>query len=296
MNVSSDKGNMAKRSTQKLKQTALKKDESDTTLRMNLWTSSFLPDVTFVNNSYCYHSFQPHFHDHYVIMVVDNGVNEGICEKKKYQVTTNDILFINPGEIHTGNSYRGQRLQYSAFYINTEFFTKHLLPDGSGVPPVFVKLLETNTGLTGDIRELIKCTRADGSQLEIEENKAKVFWQLMNYTRSQKQEATGNISRENIRKVKCFIKDQYNQQFSLADMTDYVGISPFHLVRSFKQEVGLTPFQFLRNYRVEKAKGELLKKKSITEVAIEVGFYDQSHFHKHFKLVTGLTPREFQRQ
>jgi AraC-like DNA-binding protein len=227
-------------------------------------------------------------------MIVDNGVNEGVCEKRKYQVSSSDILFINPGEVHTGNSYQGKHLQYSAFYIDTVFFTKHLAT-GSCSPPVFTKLVETNNELASDIKALFRCTRFKESPLEIEEKKTKVFWELMNYTQSQKQ-ITNHVSNALVQKVKCFIKEQYNQQISLASITDYVGLSPYHLVRSFKQSVGMTPFQFLRNYRVERAKHELLRKKSITEVAIEVGFYDQSHFHKHFKLVTGLTPREFQRQ
>jgi AraC-like DNA-binding protein len=272
----------------------MKKDKSGTALHMRLWTNSLLPGVTFVNNSYSYHSFKPHFHNHYVIMIIDDGINEGVCEKRKYQVTSSDILFINPGEIHTGNSYQGKHLQYSAFYIDVEFFTKHLLADASCSPPVFTTLLETDTELVRGIKELVQCTRLEANPLEIEEKNVKVFWKLMNYTQSQKQETPRNVSKTTVQKVKCFIKDQYDQQFSLTTMANDVGLSPFHLVRSFKQAVGITPFQFLRNYRVEKAKQELLKKKSITEVAIEVGFYDQSHFHRHFKLVTGLTPREFQ--
>jgi AraC-like DNA-binding protein len=274
----------------------VKKDRPGSPLRMQLWTSSLLPGVTFSNNSYSYHSFQPHFHDHYVIMIVDHGVNDGVCEKRKYQVTSSDILFINPGEIHTGNSYQGKHLQYSAFYIDVEFFTKHLLADGSCPPPVFTKLLETNTELVNRIKELIQCTRQERSQLEIEEKKVIVFRELLGNTQTHKQEIISNVSKATVQKVKNFIKEQYAEQFSLASLTDYVGLSPFHLVRSFKQAVGITPFQFLRNYRVEKSKQQLLKKKSISEVAIEVGFYDQSHFHKHFKLITGLTPREFQRQ
>jgi AraC-like DNA-binding protein len=265
-------------------------------MKMELWKNDLLPGITFANNSYSHHSFQPHFHDHYTIMIVDKGVNEGVCEKKKYHVTASDILLINPGEIHTGSSYQEKHLHYSALYVYEDFFIKHQLYGQGGSPPVFTKLLERNAGLAERIRELCQCTRAAEDPLEIEEKKVSVFWELMNYNGSKKPEASSNIDRTSVQKIKTFIKEQYKQQFSLANLTDFTGLSPYHLIRSFKQAVGMTPFQFLRNYRIEKAKVELLRKKSIAEVAVEIGFYDQSHFHKHFKLVTGVTPREFQRQ
>lgn len=265
-------------------------------MNLKLWNNTLLPGITLVNNTYSHHSFPPHFHDHYVIMIVNKGVNEGVCEKKKYQVCENDILFINPGEIHTGNSYGGKPLEYSAFYIHADFFTKELLKNSSDLPPVFPSLLKTNKGLVNEIKGLFLSTQLQDLQLKIEEQKEIVFGELLNFAQSSKMEATAALSKAVVQKVKSYIKDQYKNQFSLASLTNYAGLSPFHLVRSFKEAVGMTPFQFLRNYRVEKAKQELLKKKNIAQVAVEVGFYDQSHFHKHFKLVTGVTPREFQRQ
>ena len=268
---------------------------SEIPMKIELWKNGLLPGITLINNTYSHHSFQPHFHDHYVVMMVNEGVNEGTCEKEKYQVTANDILFINPGEIHTGNSYQFRHLRYSAFYIDTDFFTQHLPGKRNCPPPVFSRLLEEKIDLVESMRELFQCTRTIAEPFEIEEKKVTVFLEFMNYTVSKKRETVNNISRVSVQKIKGFIQDQYKQQFSLATLTAYAGLSPYHLIRSFKQSIGITPFQFLRNYRIEKAKQELLKKRTITEVALEVGFYDQSHFHKHFKLVTGVTPREFQK-
>lgn len=265
-------------------------------MNLKLWNNTLLPGITFVNNTYSNHSFPPHFHDHYVIMIVNKGVNEGICEKKKYQVSENDILFINPGEIHTGNSYRNNPLEYSAFYIPADFFTKELLQNSCNPTPVFPSLLKTNSRLVNEMKSLFLSTQGQDLPLKIEEQKETVFGALLHFAQLSKPEATAILSKAAVQKVKSYIKDQYKNQFSLASLTNYAGLSPFHLVRSFKEAVGITPFQFLRNYRVEKAKQELLKKRNIAQVALEVGFYDQSHFHKHFKLVTGVTPREFQRQ
>jgi AraC-like DNA-binding protein len=142
---------------------------------------------------------------------------------------------------------------------------------------------------------LFTCTQTGTGALETEEKKVLVFRELMKYTEIRKAEAPVAISRTAVQRIKNFLTEQYTEQLTLTELAEYADLSPYHLVRSFKQTVGLTPFQFLRNYRIEKSKQELLSNKPIAAVAVEVGFYDQSHFHKHFKLVTGFTPREFQR-
>jgi len=47
------------------------------------------------------------------------------------------------------------------------------------------------------------------------------------------------------------------------------------------------------NQKIYKSKALLQNNISIAEVAIELGFFDQSHFHKAFKSVYALTPKEF---
>lgn len=261
-------------------------------MKVELWKNDLLPNVTLTSSSYSDHSFQPHFHDHYVIMIVNEGVNEGVCEKQRFRVTPGEILFINPGEVHTGNSYQSKHLKYSAFYVDADFFTRHMHVDR---PPVFAKMHQTNNDLAEGIKLLLQSTRSSASAFEIEEKKAKTFGEVIDFARSLRPSEVRDLPAPSVQKIKSFIKDQYNHQFTLEDLARHAGLSPYHLIRSFKQAVGITPFQFLRNYRIEKAKQELLNRKPIAEVALEVGFYDQSHFHKHFKLVTGVTPREFQR-
>jgi len=54
-----------------------------------------------------------------------------------------------------------------------------------------------------------------------------------------------------------------------------------------------TPHAYMLNQKIYKSKALLQNNISIAEVAIELGFFDQSHFHKAFKSVYALTPKEF---
>ncbi len=70
--------------------------------------------------------------------------------------------------------------------------------------------------------------------------------------------------------------------------------SPGYFGEAFKASTGLTPFRFILERRVRRAKELLLDRDiPIAEVALRVGFANQSHFTVNFKKLTGKTPSRF---
>lgn len=93
-----------------------------------------------------------------------------------------------------------------------------------------------------------------------------------------------------IKYAKEFIKDNYNQNFSLDDFSKEFNISKFHFLRLFKKHTSVSPHTYQMIRKVEKAKQFLRNGEDISEVAYLCGFTDQSHLNKKFKQLTGLTP------
>jgi AraC-like DNA-binding protein len=82
---------------------------------------------------------------------------------------------------------------------------------------------------------------------------------------------------------------------TLEQMAAMVSLSPYHFARQFKVATGLPPHQFLITRRVERAQ-QILRGRgnlSLAEVAIGVGFSDQSQLCFHFKRIVGVTPGRF---
>jgi AraC-like DNA-binding protein len=69
--------------------------------------------------------------------------------------------------------------------------------------------------------------------------------------------------------------------------------SRYHAIREFKKATGLPPAKFRIQGMVRHSQKLLKGRKSLAEVAQECGFYDQSHFIRHFKYFLGMTPSEF---
>jgi len=63
----------------------------------------------------------------------------------------------------------------------------------------------------------------------------------------------------------------------------------------FREATGLAPHQYVIRERIRRAQAHLEAGLPIQEAAAALGFSDQSHLHRHFKRIVGVTPREYAR-
>lgn len=104
----------------------------------------------------------------------------------------------------------------------------------------------------------------------------------------------GGLSKLKLQRVIDYIQTHLDQDLSLKELAAIAQMSAHYFAQLFKQSTGVTPHQYVIHCRIERAK-ELLRhqKLAIAEVAKIVGFVDQSHFHRHFKRLVGVTPKAF---
>ncbi len=107
----------------------------------------------------------------------------------------------------------------------------------------------------------------------------------------------GGLSPRKLQQAIDYIQDNLAEDISLQAIATEVNMSRYHFCRLFKKSTGITPYQYLIESRIERAKELLLRKhQSIMDVALQVGFSNQSHFTKHFKRLVGVTPKKFSSQ
>ena len=103
-----------------------------------------------------------------------------------------------------------------------------------------------------------------------------------------------NDARRLMRKAMSYIHDHYTEPISRKDVADYVSVSESHLSRCFHQEAGIPLQVYLNRYRVNQSKKLLTNSdKSITEIALEVGFSDGNYFSRLFHKEVGVSPRNY---
>ncbi len=97
------------------------------------------------------------------------------------------------------------------------------------------------------------------------------------------------------RQTRDYINANFAADVSLSDLSGHVGLSPFHLARVFEKAIGVTPHVYLESVRIRRARELLESAVSIAEVAIAVGYSDQSHLTRRFKRHLGITPGQYVR-
>lgn len=91
-----------------------------------------------------------------------------------------------------------------------------------------------------------------------------------------------------------YIRTHYNINISVNELAADANMSPSTFLRHFKLICRTTPLKYLANYRVTLAANQLLNtEKSVTDIAMDCGFFDSAHMNKLFKKTYGMTPKEY---
>ena len=97
-----------------------------------------------------------------------------------------------------------------------------------------------------------------------------------------------------LRQAHELVKSRFLEHLTLGDIAGSVGVHPVTLAREFRHNYDCTVGEMVRRERIDFACRELLKpRESLADIAIAAGFYDQSHFARTFKTLTGMTPTEY---
>jgi AraC family transcriptional regulator len=91
-----------------------------------------------------------------------------------------------------------------------------------------------------------------------------------------------------------YIQANLDQKLSLEAIAQHLNMSVYYFCELFKQSMGIAPYKYVLQQRVERAK-LLLKdeERAIVDIALECGFANQTHLNKHFRKLTGMTPKTY---
>lgn len=99
-----------------------------------------------------------------------------------------------------------------------------------------------------------------------------------------------------LRRAEALLRGRFAESLTLAELAAEAGVHPVHLAATFRHVHGCTLAERQRQLRVEAAERLLAKLDlALAEIALAVGFADQSHFTRVFKRLRGLTPNAYRR-
>jgi len=264
------------------------------------YTPPMVNRQTFFTNSFDNFSFPKHFHEEYLVVTIKEGRNDLFCSGKSYTAFPGDVILINPGEVHDGNSYKNGYLHYNVFYIDPYSLTQ-MLEHSYYLPGInscsFSQTHLKQSLLANKINHFYSCLAKEYvDEIYLHEQYLDIIQDIaVNYSTSKPDNyAFDSYYGSKVKELKEYINDNLGSKLSLQYLSGICFISPFHLLKVFQRFTGITLHQYILVRRIEKAKEMLRNKKSIGDVAFLLGFTDQSHFTRSFKKMIGMTPGEYQ--
>jgi AraC family transcriptional regulator len=108
---------------------------------------------------------------------------------------------------------------------------------------------------------------------------------------------TGGLAGWQIARVRAFIDKNLDGTIHTRDLSAVARRSAAHFARSFKQSFGESPHAYVMRRRLEKACHLMMTSSdSLSQIALSVGFSDQSHLCKRFKEALGQSPSNWRRE
>jgi AraC family transcriptional regulator len=162
--------------------------------------------------------------------------------------------------------------------------------DGLVLPPLRAAMLAVNDELTAEV---------PGGRLATESLANLMAVHLIRHAvapRCTARGPAGTLPREKLRAVVEYIEEHLDADLTLEQIAAVAHLSPYHFARQFKVATGLPPHQYVIARRIERAQ-QLLHDGalSLAEVAVSVGFSDQSQLTQSFKRLVGVTPGQFRK-
>ncbi len=244
---------------------------------------------------------RPHFHSGYVIGYLFSGryrCRLGHAQQMEYR--PGEITLLHPAEVHQDYSSEQER-DYLTLNIQEHLFLGGLDDYGQferRLPDFFPPKIQADRQIGSVFKSLRRAL--DGHDPErdyiVRSLAVKVALYLSHHFASTANASCESMSgkdasRWEIRRALDLLTDSYTEPFDLDQFSKVVGLSKYYLEKVFKKSTGMSPYQYVIQLRVERAKALLASSpKSIIEIAMELGFFDQSHFTNAFRHFTGTSP------
>jgi AraC-like DNA-binding protein len=260
------------------------------------WREPALSNLELLHATYVTHAFAPHIHEGYAIGVIECGAEQFKYRRSVYVAPRGSIVLINPGEMHTGEAASEQGWTYRMLYPDVSLLQRAAseIAGRQQDIPFFPSPVVNDPMIAAQLLQLHASLQDPSSALERDSQFLWVLAQLiLRHADSHAFLRPVRGERAWVQQVRAYLEDHYAENVTLEQIASSVNLSPFHLLRVFRDVVGLPPHMYLTQLRVTRARQMLKASLRPVEVALAVGFTDQSHLTKHFKSLVGVTPAQY---
>lgn len=239
--------------------------------------SSILDGIEIKSATFIDKAFPLHFHQNWSLAYIEFG-NENISfSHSEFIINKNALVLIPPYSLHKNWGNKNNAWTYKALYISDDV-----------IKNIAYKLETDYAYLTSHPYFIIYSY----CQFEITEESVLNTLKYL-FINTLQGDIHTNFEKSNQEPFEDLIKYIHlnaNKSLTLDALGKEFKMNKHHLQKNFKKWIGLTPLEYQTAIRIENSKQLFYTNAPIVDIALECGFYDQSHFTHSFKKYVGVTP------
>ncbi|MCX4323727.1 MAG: AraC family transcriptional regulator [Lachnospiraceae bacterium] len=253
-----------------------------------------------------------HWHDEIEILYFSEGGFRLEINMESFEIQSECIYFINPGELHGIISETLERHWEDAvvfspgilgFDSRDEAQISLMKPIQNGkllfprciTPqhPAFISLRHSFLHIMHVFGQMANDLT---SQLYVKSSLMHIFATLSEHRLFLPVERNFDKRVESIKTALLFIEENYHSKIYISDIAEQVNLNEQYFCRLFKKAIGHSPIEYINAYRIKQAK-RLLEETDlqVTEVCLECGFNNLGNFIQEFRKRTGTTPLQYKK-
>jgi AraC-like DNA-binding protein len=237
-----------------------------------------------------------HWHEEYQLCLIQSGAGELIYRGRSLPTPPASLFMVHPGEVHSNRAFDSFGCSYRTLFLDVELVSR-LAAEIQGKEqglPFFKTAVVADEDVIRQYLNLHLAFEQPSSGLERQTLLLNFLARLIQrFSEHNGLPSSFGLERHAVRRACDYLAEHYAENVSLEKLACIANLSPFHFNRVFSEQLGLPPHAFQTQLRVLRAKVLLRQGYSISHVAAQTGFADQSHLTRHFKRLTVVTPGQF---
>jgi AraC-like DNA-binding protein/mannose-6-phosphate isomerase-like protein (cupin superfamily) len=259
-----------------------------------------------------------HWHEEMEVIIINDGAAEIATDDATYTIEPGQSIIINQNVMHSIYSIDEHNCTFysvvfhPAFlfgYNSGELQQKYLLPVQNLHLFKAMVLDEKNPWHERMIDALndavaANMTKPFGFEIATKGHLCRFWAELVSKMPDMQnvQAATSphtSLDEQRVKQAMLYIRTHHAEPISLEDIADSIHISKSECCRCFSRTLQMTPFEYLMKYRIFEATKKMTdnpqESRSISDLAMSVGFNNTSYFNKLFKKYLGCTPTYYRK-
>jgi len=247
-------------------------------------------------NTVVYHAIAIHW------AVTDLKMDRVMDGQKQQETIHHGSCAIIPANVPHQTTWR-QDIEFTLLLLEPSHlaYTAYETVDGDRVEliPQFSKPDPILSGIGSSLKSELE-TNGSEAKLYVESAATFLAAHLLRHhcTRTQSlPNDAGGLPKYKLRTAIAYIQEHLGEEITLEAIATHLNMSQYYFCHLFKQSMGVSPYQYVLQQRINKAKNLLKQRQlTITDVALECGFANQTHFTKYFRKLAGTTPKNYREQ